>query len=82
MAVMQWLVQKLGADPTWSIHALYVAAEKGDLAMVRCLIKELDADGKEANVEGASYTIANCSFQQGHHKLVRCLFSELHADVR
>jgi hypothetical protein len=52
------LVKELGADvekAMWDgVTPLFIAAQKGNLAIVRCLVKELGADVNKARSDGAT----------------------------
>ena len=72
-----------GAPVNWAdtngITALHVAAGNGHLAVVRCLVKELNADVNQALKDGD--TPLYIAAHQGHVEVVRCLVDKLNADV-
>jgi ankyrin repeat protein len=77
------LLAKLKADvnrtDTEGRTPLFVAAAMGDLAVVRCLVKELSADVDRTDNAGLSPL--HLAAQQGKLEVVQCLVEELGADV-
>jgi ankyrin repeat protein len=81
---MRLLVTELGADvnlatPEDAFFPLYVAAQNGDVAMVRCLGKEFGADIDKTTDHGA--TPLHVAAMEGHMAVMKCLVEELGADV-
>jgi ankyrin repeat protein len=80
---MRYLISDLGADATQADDQghtpLFIAAQCGQLAVVRYLAKELGADVNQSDQEG--WTPLPIAAQNGHLAVVRCLVLECGADV-
>jgi hypothetical protein len=74
--VLRCLVNDLGADINLTsvdgVTAVFVAARLGILSMVRCLVKEFDADANQANDE-TGFTPLFMAAHKGDLDMVRCL---------
>jgi ankyrin repeat protein len=57
----------------------FLAAQEGNLDVLRCLVKELGANVNQAKHDGA--TPLFIAAQKGHVSVLRCLVKELGADV-
>jgi ankyrin repeat protein len=78
------LVKGLGADvnqiePEYGRTALLCAAQEENVAVIRCLIKELAADVHITDLEGFSAVFAAISF--GHLDVARYLINECGGDI-
>jgi ankyrin repeat protein len=66
-------------DPQWGSTTLILAAEKGHVAIVRCLIKELGADVHKGDESGFSAVFVAINY--GQMAVARFLINEFGADV-
>jgi ankyrin repeat protein len=80
---VQWLVKEFSADVNKArgdgVTPLFIAAQNGHMAIVRCLVKELGADVNQAANGG--FTPLLIAAQNGHLNVVRLLVMDLGADV-
>jgi len=67
------------ADAKNGLTALIFAAANGHVAVVQCLVKELNAAVNQADKNGDTPLLF--AAQGGHIAVVRCLAKELNADV-
>jgi ankyrin repeat protein len=81
---VKYLVKDFGVDINQAIHdgssSLYVAAQNGHGAVVKCFVKELSADVNQAMVDDGR-TPLFLAARSGHLAVVKCLVKELGADV-
>jgi ankyrin repeat protein len=82
--MVRFLVTELGANVdqarTDGCTALYVAAEKGLVAVVLLLVKELGAHMNQASHKGC--TPLYMAAREGHKAVVLCLGKELDRSIR
>lgn len=82
---MRYLVTEFGADINQTVNnnigvtPLYVAAQEDTLEMVRCTVKELDADVNQP-IQGG-FTPLHITAQKVHLAALQCLVKEGGADA-